>query len=303
MLLLSLTGCTFTQSVQHADAELYSFNDDLGRCVRVGAPQRVAVLLGSFAQIWMLAGGSVCAAPEDAWCDLHLDLAEDVVNLGRMHALQLEALLASQPDFILASTNTQQNVQWRDTLESIGIPVAYFDVNDVQSYLRMLKICTDITGQKTRYEQYGTVVAAQVEAVIDKSRVRLRNESVPSVLCLTASAAGVHTKNSTGCVLSRILQDLGCWNVADSDAMLLEEVSLERILEADPDYIFFIQRGDDPAGMYQFVQDFLTTQPAWSALSAVQNGRVYYMEKELFHLKPNERWGDAYERAEEILSQ
>ena len=35
-----------------------TFTDDLGRTVTVDQPERVAALLGSFAQIWMLAGGT-----------------------------------------------------------------------------------------------------------------------------------------------------------------------------------------------------------------------------------------------------
>lgn len=59
-----------------------TFTDDLGRTVTVDDPQRVAALLGSFAQVWMLAGGEVIATADDAWDDLNLDLPEDAVNLG-----------------------------------------------------------------------------------------------------------------------------------------------------------------------------------------------------------------------------
>ena len=49
------------------------------------------------------------------------------------------------------------------------------------------------------------------------------------------------------------------------------------------------------------MRQFLTDNPAWSKLTAVQNGRVYFMEKTLFNLKPNHRWGEAYQMLEEIL--
>ena len=81
------------------------FTDDLGRTVTVENPQRVAVLLGSFAQVWTLAGGTVQASADDAWTDFQLDLPEDAVNLGGTKQLSLEKLLAVQPDFIIASTN------------------------------------------------------------------------------------------------------------------------------------------------------------------------------------------------------
>lgn len=298
LILTLLAGCAPAQPVS-AGA---SFTDDLGRAVTVEHPRRVAALLGSFAQIWMLAGGSICAAPDDAWTELELELGDDAVNLGSIHALSLELLLAAEPELILASTNTRQSLQWRDTLEVAGIPVAYFDVNDFEDYLRLLKLFTDITGEADRYTQYGLAVQTQIEAVLARSAARLEAEPAPTVLCLTATASGIHTKNSTGSVLSRILSRLGCVNLADSNAMLLEQVSMEQLLLEDPDYIFFIRRGDDQEAAEALVQALLTDDPAWASLSAVRQGRVYVMDKQLFNLKPNHRWGEAYEQVEAILS-
>lgn len=304
-LLFCLTFC-FTACAANAqaasDTNSTTFTDDLGRSVTVEEPQRVAALLGSFAQVWMLAGGRICAAPNDAWTDLELNLSDDAVNLGSIHSLSLELLLSAQPDFILASTNTRQNVQWLDTLEKLGIPVAYFDVNNFEDYLHLLKIATQITGSPQAYETYGTAVSDQIGEIIAKSKTRLETQNAPTVLCLAASASGIHVKNSQSSVLSQILADLGCRNIADSNSMLLEELSLEAILQEDPDYIFFIQRGDDPEGTKKLVEAKLTSTPAWAGLSAVESGQVYFMEKDLFNLKPNHRWGEAYERAEEILS-
>ena len=54
-----------------------TFTDDLDREVTVPAnPERVAVLLGSYADVWCLAGGqdSLVAAASDAWTDFDLNL-------------------------------------------------------------------------------------------------------------------------------------------------------------------------------------------------------------------------------------
>ena len=279
-----------------------TFTDDLGRTVTVDSPQRVAALLGSFAQIWMLAGGEVVATADDAWDDLQLDLPEDTVNLGNTKSLSLELLFSSRPDFILASTNTRQNVQWQDTLESAGIPVAYFDVGDFDDYLRLLSICTDITGQSDRYEQYGPAVQSRIDAVLEKSAARVEANGAPKVLCMVASASNIHVKNSKNNVLGEMLLALGCVNIADSEESLLENLSLEYILREDPDYIFFVQRGDDAPGMMEKISRELESNPLWQQLTAVREGRVYIMEKNLYNLKPNHRWAEAYEGLEAILA-
>lgn len=303
MAVLLLTACSAKeQPVATEAADAITFTDDLGRTVTVSSPRRVAALLGSFAQVWQLAGGQVIATADDAWEDFGLELPEDAVNLGGTKHLSLELLLSAQPDFILASTNTRQNMELQETLEATNIPVAYFDVFDFSDYLRLLNICTDITGCKDRYETYGTAVEQEIQAVIDRSKQRLQSEDAPKVLFLRASASAVHVKNSEGVVLGDMLKNLGCINIADSDATLLENLSVERILEADPDFIFVVQQGDNAEGTREYVRGFLEEHPAWAQLTAVKKGNVHFMEKNLFGLKPNHRWGQAYQIVEDILS-
>ncbi|MBQ8599087.1 MAG: ABC transporter substrate-binding protein [Oscillospiraceae bacterium] len=299
--LMLLCSCGVKEKTMEIDG--VTFTDALGRRVSVEEPQRVACLLGSFAQVWILAGGDICATADDAWEDFDLGLSDDVVNLGNTKELSLEKLLGSQPDFIIASGNTKQNVEWKETLEATGIPLAYFEVNDFSDYLEMLQICTEITGREDLYEQNGLAVQEQIDSVVEQSKERLAESAeVPTVLTMRASASSILAKNSESTVLGEILLDLGCVNIADSDTSLLENLSIETILQRDPDYIFFIPRGDDEEGMKAYVQSYLMEHPAWAQLSAVKEGRVYYMKKELYGLKPNDRWGEAYEKAEEILS-
>ena len=107
-----------------------SFTDALGREVTVGKnPERVAALLGSFADVWMLAGGELCAAAEDAWEDFGLE-PEGAVNLGGAHSPSLELLFSSDPDLVIASASTASNVEMKESLEAMGITVVYFDVDN-----------------------------------------------------------------------------------------------------------------------------------------------------------------------------
>ena len=78
-------------------------------------------------------------------------------------------------------------------------------------------------------------------------------------------------------------------NIADYEESLLENLSMEHIIEQDPDYIFFVQQGDNEEGTKANIENFIADHPAWSGLSAVKNGNVYLLEKELYGLKPNGR--------------
>lgn len=288
LLCILLAGCAAAP-----DAEKGTFTDDLGRAVTVENPRRVACLTASFADIWCAAGGAdtLTATTNATWTYFDLPLGADVVNLGGSKDPDLEGLTACAPDLVLASAGTDRNVELEDTLALLGLNTAYFSVNSFADYLRMLKICTDLTGRSDLYEQNGTAVAAQVEAA--KTRV---DGSKPSVLFIRATGSGCKVKNSADSVLGEMLAEMGCRNIADGGA--LESLSMEAILAEDPTHIFVVMQTADAQPI---LEDTLLNDPAWQSLTAVKEGRYHLMDPALFNLKPNARWGEAYEILADIL--
>ena len=296
---LFLTGCgapaapaVSTQSSETA----VTFTDALGRSVTVDSPRRVACLIGSFADIWCLAGGKeqLVAAADDTWTQFDLGLSDEVVNLGGVKEPNLELLLAAQPDLVIASSNTGAQVELLDSFEEMGLNVAYFMVASFDEYLEMLKLCTRITGREENYQRYGSELLAQVDAARAKA-----DGSAPRVLYVRATGSSCKVKNSRDSVLGEMLADLGCVNIADSG--LLEELSMEVILQEDPDHIFVVLQGSDPSKAEALLEKTLLSNPAWTMLTAVKEGRFHVTDPDLYNLKPNERWGEAYEKLSDIL--
>lgn len=301
--LLIFSGCASKENSGGTGNGSVVFTDDLGRTVSVDNPQRVAVFLGSFADMWYLAGGEVIAAPEDAWDDFDLPLSDKAVNLGKINELSLEMLFSADPDFVIASPNIKVDLEWLDTLENTEITVAYFDVSNFEDYLRMLKICTDITGREDLYQKNGLDIKNRIDDVVEQSRIRVSEKGAPTALSLRASSSSIRAKNSKGNILGEMLASLGCLNIADSEQSLLENLSIEYIIKSDPDYIFFVQIGENTDKAKEKIDSFIAENPAWGELTAVKEGRVFYMDKKLYNLKPNSRWGEAYEELEKILSE
>lgn len=280
-----------------AAGKLVSFTDDLGQEFELEPPQRVAAMIGSFADIWCLAGGrdTLIAAAGDAWTSFDLGLREDAADLGAVKEPNLEVLLAAEPDLILASVNTAANLELKDTFAQAGLNAAYFEVDCFDDYLRMLEICTRLTGLPERYETYGTAVRAQVDAAVAR-----QDGSAPKVLYVRASGSSCKAKGSEGSVLGEMLAALGCVNIADSGG-LLENLSLEGVIAGDPDYIFAVLQGADAAAARKSLDAALLSNPAWGTLRAVREGRFITLDHKLYNLKPNARWGEAYEGLADIL--
>lgn len=293
-LLFSLAACRNKQEEPAAPGTAVTFTDDLGREVTVDRPQRVACLAGSFADIWHLAGGTdtIMAAADDAWTWFDLTLGENVVNLGGAKSLNVEQLAACQPDFVLASCDTALEAE----LEDMGLNVAYFRVSTFDDYLRMLNICTQITGCYENNDLYGEPVRAQIENAIVRA-----DGARPRVLCICVTGSGCEARNSEGNVLGEMMFDLDCINIADRDESLLEQLSLEAIRQADPDYIFLVLESGETAEAEQMLQTALLSQPEWESLTAVKEKRFFILDSALYDLEPNAKWGDAYEALADIL--
>lgn len=300
LLLLAACGTTGeTNESTRKAAETITVTDDLGRRVDVPyQPQRVAALIGSFADVWRLADGTetLAATASDAWTSFDLDLGETVADLGGVKDIQLESLIAADPDLILASLNTEIDVELQDTFEDLGYPVLYFQVDSFDEYLHMLDVCTRISGKTENYTKYGTDVQAQVDQAIAR-----QDGSAPSVLYIRATGSSCKAKGGDGSVLGEMLSALGCRNIADSDDSLLENLSLEAIIAGDPDYIFIVYQGSDPTDAQKLLDETLLSNPAWSTMRAVEEGRCYVMEHRLYNLKPNDQWGTAYAHLADLL--
>lgn len=279
--------------------EMMTFTDSLEHSVTVSQPpQRVAALLGSYAEVWLQAGGedSLVAVTQDAFDERGLELDESVTNLGQSHEPNLESLLAAQPDLVLLSADLDGQLALADSLKAAGIPAAWFKVEAYTDYLEMLSLFTQLTGQPERYAQYGEPVLDSVTKTIQA----VPEGEGPTVLLLRAYSSNVKAKNSDN-TAGVMLRDLGCVNIADSNSGLLEDLQMESILAADPEHIFVVTMGSNTEKALASLDSLFQSDPAWQSLTAIREGRVHVLDKALFHYKPNARWGESYEVLYQIL--
>lgn len=294
LLILQLLAACGVQSPQVSGGSwAYTFTDSTGTAVTLTQkPQKVAVLFSSYAEIWTLAGGSVAVtvgesvergfAPENAL----------LVDAGAGKTVDLELLLAAKPDLVIGSADIAAQTAACRTVAQAGIPAALFRVDTFEEYLSMLKICTDITGDAQAYTTNGTAVAEQVEKIL--SAAQDGNTEPKRILFIRAGSqySATKAKRAPENFVCIMLDELGAYNIADDARVLLDGLSLEEILLQDPDYIFLTTMGSEAAAV-SYIQE-LFRQAGWKDLRAVRNGSYTFLQKELFHFKPNGRWAEAY---------
>ncbi|MBP3584813.1 MAG: ABC transporter substrate-binding protein, partial [Peptococcaceae bacterium] len=192
--ILALSGCGTNQTMQESSQQEdgYTFTDAIGQEITVHNPQRVVSLMGSFSEIWILAGGAdtLVGTSYDTVDNRDLGLPEDIAIVGTYQNPNIEEILALNPDLVLLSsetTRTDSHVALKDALNGADIPAAYFSVTHFEDYLNMLKICTDITGNQDAYQTNGIAVEERIAQIIADSKT----ETSPSVLLMITYSGGI----------------------------------------------------------------------------------------------------------------
>ena len=257
---------------------------------------RVVAAYGSFAEAWLLAGGELCGVTQDALEQRDLGLPEDIAVVGTVKEPNAEEIIALEPDLVLLASDITAQAEIRDVLENAGLACAFFQVDTFADYAFMMEQLCAVTGREDLYEENVTQVGQQIEEAQAKAAL---SSTRPNVLLIRAFSTGIKAKTDDE-LAGAILKDLGAHNIADDHPSMLEDLSLEEVIAADPDYIFVTTMGDEQKAL-DYLNGLIQQNPAWSELSAVKEDRYVVLPKDLFHYKPNNRWGESYQYLGEIL--
>ena len=256
--------------------------------------ERVVCLYGSFAEAWVQAGGELAGVTDDAVNERGLET--DAQIIGTTKTPNLELILALEPDWVILSADIAGQVRAMEVLESAGVACTAYRVDTYQDYAAMMDYFTRRTGRRDVYEQQVLPMVEAIEATIEKAK----QQKAPEVLLLRAYSTGAKAKGADN-LAGVMLADLGCINLVDKHPSLLEELSLESIVAEDPDWIFVSIMGGSEEAALAALDATLGQNPAFQALTAVREGRMRVLPKDLFHYKPNARWSESYAYLYKIL--
>jgi iron complex transport system substrate-binding protein len=194
---LMLTGCKAKAEAKVSNQYSYSFTDSLDNEINlVSAPQRVVSCVGSYAETWILAGGSLVGVTNDVISERGMDLPSETNIIGTIKEPNAEEIIALSPDFVILSPDIESHVKIAELLKQSNIPYAFFKVEHFEDYLNMLNICTDITGNKDLYEKNGLDVKKQIDGVLS----RIDDNTHPNILFIRAFSSGTRIGKQFWCI-------------------------------------------------------------------------------------------------------
>ena len=289
--LLSIS-CNDTEQV---DSYYTFFDSNNNKVILSKKPEKVAILFSSFVEIWNIAGGNTAITVGES---IERGFVEQAILVDSKagKVINNELLLSANPDFVICSADIQEQVKTFNLLNNVNIPSALIRVESFEDYLWFLNICTDILKTKDKYEEYGTNVENKIKELLINY-----NDKNSKILFIRAAsnAKSTKAKGTKDHFVCKMLNELGMLNIADEAKVLLDGLSIEEILIQNPDYIFISLMGDEESS--KNYMDSLINSDIWKELNAIRNGKYYYLPKELFQYKPNQKWDKAYEYLVDII--
>ena len=274
------------------------------------SPETVVCMYASYATLWYEAGGSLigCIGGDSA-SELYTEyIGRDITNDSGMTVLattaagknwDIEKLIALNPSLVLCSTAMNGHSTLDAPLKAAGIPLVAVDYDNFSDYLKWFKVFCNLTGHPELWESVALKAYDEVMSVLEKVP---ETDAPPRVFPMFAGTSSLKA-NTSLTVPGEMLLQLGAVNIADetgtSEAERLD-INLETVYAADPDMILIqCHAGTDLA--VSRVNETYGGNAVWNSLNAIKNGRVYYLDKTLFHNKPNSRFAEAYRMLAELL--
>jgi iron complex transport system substrate-binding protein len=262
-------------------------------------PEKVAILMNSILDLWYLAGGDAIARV-DGTTNVP-EKAMDIMTLGKMNGVSIEQLIALEPDLVITTSTVSSQIDMLPILKENNIEYAVIsgNVDPYESFKQNLYLFSKILSTEEIFNTKISSITDEVQSIIDKAQA-IENKASAVILYSSANDVQCELPNS---LTGEMMELIGVTNVvADAQIEGANKVSfsMERLVERDPDFVLITTMGDVEKCMERVEQDVASNE-AWNTLTAVKEGRIYYLEKELFMFKPNGRYAEAFETLAKIV--
>jgi len=234
--------------------------DAAGRTVKLEKqPTRIISLAPSTTEILFALGLGDKVVGVDAFSNYPPE-AKGKTQVGSFSQIDLEKVVGSQPDLVLAASLHAKGVV--PELERRNIPVAVIEAKDIQDVFTKIELIGQMTG--TRKE--ATALAGSLRKKLDEITAKVKMaKSLPRVyweLDNTLFSVG------PGSFLDDVIAKAGGVNIASDAKTPYPQLSNETIVLKDPEVIIL---ADTPYGE---TAAQVMARPGWATISAVKNKRI-----------------------------
>lgn len=274
-----------------------TFTDVLGQQVSwISPPARIVSLSPSLTEILFAIG---CDGENivgiTRFCN-YPAATTSIQTVGGIVDPSLEAIVMSRPDLVLATRGNP--LEFLESLRQLNMPVYGIEANgELELIISVVREVGAVTGRGAVAESLATFLATRL-ALVRSQTATLKPEQRPRVYF--GELDGAHWTPGPGSYVHDLLIAAGCENVGAVATAPWSPVSLEVIIEQDPQVLIATYTGTDAAAARERILITLREQAAWHQSSLGRNPRLIMIQADRI-LRPGPRVFDVLEEITEAL--
>ena len=251
--------------------EVMTYTDVLGRTIEVKADdkvERIVSLTAANTEILFALGLQDKIVGVDVYSNYPAE-TEAIEKVGDFNGPSVEAVVALEPDLILAGNKLQATII--EELSNLGLPVVAVEPTEYEKIGESIQFVGALTHSEDAAQKLVDSMKEKQDAILALPR---DDEEVTSYFVMSAGDFGNWT-SGPGSFINDMMISLGMKPITEiKDGAPWMDYNLEALVEADPDVLFLSsQAGVDVDGLKELT--------GYKDLTAIKEGRVYVLDADI----------------------
>jgi len=249
------------------------------------SPKRIITVVPADMEIIYALGGKVVGRPKKSVGEVYPPEAAEAEVVGHPRLINFEEVSALKGDMFVG--HIRANLRDVPTLETLNLNVLLTQSDSIGEIISLIEMYGDILDKEEQADMLIHTIEEKVEEILEANQGR--NVKALILVGTVEETMAALPQSLSG----NIFETVGIKNICEGmpalkSAPTYAQLSLERILESDPDVIYFMSMGDDEKTFEKF-QAEISFNPIWDELTAIKNDHFIVLPHELFGINPGTR--------------
>ena len=217
---------------------------------------------------------------------------KDAVKVGNPMNPDLEIIKSLNPDVVVSVDTLGED--YKKLFTDNNIPSEFIDLTTLEG----LKTSISTLGERFNKTEKANEILNELKVKEDEF-VNLSKEEKKNVL-LVFAAPGSMMIATPSSYIGNLVDKVGANNIVKDDKKPFVSYSNEEIVKLNPDMVLVMTHGI-PEQAKKMAEEKFASDPAWSRIEAVKEGKVYYLENGYFGMSANLKVTESLDKLGEII--
>lgn len=217
---------------------------------------------------------------------------KDAVKVGNPMNPDLEIIKSLNPDVVVSVDTLGED--YKKLFTDNNIPSEFIDLTTLEG----LKTSISTLGERFNKTEKANEILNELKVKEDEFS-NLSKEEKKDVL-LVFAAPGSMMIATPSSYIGNLVDKVGANNIVKDNKKPFVSYSNEEIVKLNPDMVLVMTHGM-PEQAKKMAEEKFASDPAWSRIKAVKEGKVYYLENGYFGMSANLKVTESLDKLGEII--